>query len=533
MKKYIVFVAVIALFAIGFGSAAQGGGGTLTGGFDVGPGGLAQATPWMQTAGNTWLSKIWSPLVSYNSDISGLAPQLATEWSANEDSTVWTFNLREGVVWHDGEAFTADDVKFTFEFVLAPGSEASASVALAGARAIAGADAYNAGDAESLDAVEVVDDLTVMITLAEPDPRYPFRLVDAYMLPEHAIDFEPSEIATTEWFYNTAIGTGPFVSDEFVRDQFWAVVPNENYWNGAPVLDRLINRYFEDETAAVLALESGEIQFTYASGDVALRLGEDDRFQLFEGPSGVTNYFIFNLRDPRFQDVRVRQAFLYAIDRQAIANAVLGGTAQVVPCLASYETMWPEEYNDYAYNPELAAELLQEAGWSQDEAIDLVTYYGSQFHADAMAAQQQFLAEVGIEVAPLVDGDGYNSYFYTGEGWTISYRGLGNNAGNYPFQFYETGGYPDAVGDAGTLNGQSFPELDALIEEARVESDPDRYMELLQDICMFQNENALEGYMWTAVRFGVASADLQDFYWFPGPGGGPYEDNPELWSVGE
>lgn len=535
MKKLVVLLTLLALFAIAFGGAAQeaGGGGTLTGGFDVGPGGLPQAAPWTQTAGNTWLAKIWSPLVSYNEDISGLAPQLATEWSANEDSTVWTFTLREGVVWHDGEPFTADDVKFTIEFALAPGSTASASVAMAALRAIAGAEAYSAGETEMLDSVEVVDDSTVVIILTEPDPRFPYRLVDTYILPQHAIDFEAADIATTEWWYTEAIGTGPFMHDEFVRDQFWATVPNPNYWNGAPRLDRLINRYFEDETAAVLALEAGEIQFTYASGDVALRLGEDENFVLYDGPSGVTNYFIFNLRDPRFQDARVRQAFLYAIDRQTIAEVVLGGTAQVVPCLASYDTMWPEEYNDYAYDPDMARQLLEEAGWTQDEAIDLVTYYGSQFHADAMAAQQQFLAEVGIDVVPLVDSDGYNSYFYTGEGWIISYRGLGNNSGNYPFQFYESGGYPDAAGEAGTLNGMSFPELDELIAQARVEADPDTYMGLLQDICAFQNENALEGYMWTAVRFGVAAADVQDFYWFPGPGGGPYEDHPERWYVGE
>lgn len=533
MKKLLILIAVIAMLVVPVSTFAQGGGGTLIGGFDVGPGGLPQARPWTQTAGNTWLIKIWSPLVSYNADISGVAPQLATEWSANEDSTVWTFKLREGVVWHDGEPFTADDVKFTFEFALAPGSTATAPVAMSGMNAILGAEAYNAGETDALEGVTVIDDLTVEVTLAAPDPRYPYRIVDAFVLPAHAIDFEASEIATSDWWFNTAIGTGPFMHDEFERDQFWAVVPNPNYWNGAPKLDRLINRYFEDETSAVLALEAGEIQFTYASGDVALRLEEGGEYVLYQGPSGVTNYFIFNLREPRFQDVRVRQAFLYAIDRQAIADIVLGGTAQVVPCLASYDTMWPAEYNDYAYDPDKARELLEEAGWSQDEAIDLVTYYGSQFHADAMAAQQQFLAEVGVDVVPLVDADGYNSYFYSGEGWSISYRGLGNNAGNYPFHFYETGGYPDAAGEAGTLNGMSFPELDDLIARARVEADPDTYMDLLQQICTFQNENALEGYMWTAVRFGVTLPSVQDFYWFPGPGGGPYEDHPELWSVTE
>jgi peptide/nickel transport system substrate-binding protein len=532
MKKLLIFVTALAmLLALPASALAQGGGGTLVGGFDVGPGGLSQTHPWIQTAGNTWLIKIWSPLVSYNEDISGLAPQLATEWSSNDDSTVWTFNLREGVVWHDGEPFTADDVRFTFEFVLSPGSTATAPVGMAGIKTLLGAEAFSAGEAESIEGINVIDDLTIELTLAVPDPRFPYKLVEAYILPEHAIDFPPEDIATAEWWFSTPIGTGPFMHDEFVRDQFWAVVPNPNYWNGAPKLDRLINRYFEDETAATLALEAGEIQFTYVSGDVALRLAENDNYVIYQGPSGVTNYLIFNMREERFQDVRVRQAFLYAIDREAIAEIVLGGTATVVPCLAAYPAMWPEEYNDYAYNPDLARQLLEEAGWSQDEPIEIVTYYDSQFHADAMAAMQQFLADVGIETVPRVDAEGYNSYFYTGEGWSISYRGLGHTAGSYPFQYYETGGYPDAVGDAKTLSGASYPELDELIAQARSEADPDAYMGLLQDICAFQNENAIEGSLWTAIRFAATTNDVQDFYWFPGPAGGPYEDHAELWTV--
>ncbi|MFW6031733.1 MAG: ABC transporter substrate-binding protein, partial [Myxococcota bacterium] len=93
-------------------------GGTLIGAFDVGPGGSpVPSGPWYNTAGNTWISKIWTPLVSLDETATNLAPQLATEWSANDDYTEWTFQLREGVVWHDGEPFTADDVRFTWEWV--------------------------------------------------------------------------------------------------------------------------------------------------------------------------------------------------------------------------------------------------------------------------------------------------------------------------------------------------------------------------------------------------------------------------------
>jgi peptide/nickel transport system substrate-binding protein len=318
--------------------------------------------------------------------------------------------------------------------------------------------------------------------------------------------------------------------DEYEENQFWALVPNPNYWNGAPKLDRLINRYFEDETSAVLALEGGEIHFTYASGDVALRLEDNPDFVLHAGPSGVTNYLIFNIRNPAFEDVRVRQAFLYAIDRQTIAETVLQNTVEVLPCTASLAAMRPEEgLNDYAYDPDMARQLLAEAGWDYSVSFDIDTYYTSQFALDALAAMQAYLGEVGIEAVPkTVDVPTYNSYFYDGEGWDISYRGIGSTL-NYPWSFYIEGGFVEGE----SLMGPIFPELEDLIAQAQSETDPDRYLELLGDICLFQNQNALEGYMWTSIRFGVGSAKLQDFYWAPISGGGPYEDHPELWSVSE
>lgn len=510
-------------------SLAQG---TLIGAFDVGPGGSPTPSgPWYNTAGNTWISKIWSPLVSLNEDATGLAPQLAVSWEGDDASRVWTFHLRPDVRWHDGEAFTASDVKFTWEWVFAPNSAASPEIRPA---MLLGQEAYNRGEADEIEGLRIIDDHTVEFTLAEPNPRFPNTLIQSYILPEHHLSsFSAENIQTLDWWFTQAVGTGPFQHSEFVPDEYWALVPHQDYWNGAPRLDRLINRYFADETAAVLALESGDVQFTYVSGDVATRLGQNSRYNLFSGPSGVTNYNMFNFRNSAFDDVRVRQAMLYAIDREAIAEIVLEGTAQVVPCIIPYEGYWPDEYNTYDYDPERARELLREAGWNTNNQIEIKTYYTSQFHADAMAAMQQFLSDVGINVTFIIDNEGYNSYFYDGRNWDISYRGLGVNMAAFPFGFYETGGYPGSEGDTQTLMGKQWPELEALFAQARTEADPDAYQALMQEICRFQNENAVEAYLWTAVRFGVASDNLSDFYWYPVAAGGPYEDHAELWFVAE
>ena len=533
----LLFVMVLVLSLPGLASAQGGGGGTLIGAFDVGPGGAPQIRPFMDTAGRTWLSKIWSPLVSWNADSTGVVPQLATAWEPNEDATVWTITLREGVLWHDGEPMTANDVKFSMELAFNPAAATGyPSFAQISASQFVGGQEFTDGMADGIEGIKVIDDLTVEFDFIDPNPRFPFNLIFAWVLPQHALaDLDPADYQTTDWFFTTPIGTGPFMQDEYQADQFWALVPNPNYWNGAPRLDRLINRYFEDETSAILALQSGEIQFTYASGDVALGMADDSAFTLLQGPSGVTNYLIYNLRNPAFQDVRVRQAFMYAIDRQAIAETVMQGTVDLVPCTASLPGMWPaaDQLNAYEFNPDMARQLLADAGWDSSNSFDMDTYYTSQFALDGMAAMQAYLADVGVTVTPkTVDVPTYNSYFYSGEGWDISYRGVGSNL-LYPFQFYLPGGFPNLADPTETLMGPDFPELTSLIQQAQAASDQDVFLGLMQDICKYQNENALEGYMWTSIRYGVAASDLQDFYWFPAAGGGPYEDHAELWAVGQ
>jgi peptide/nickel transport system substrate-binding protein len=508
---------------------ATAGGGTLIGAFDVGPGGCPQCIPYFATAGHTWLMKIWTPLVSWNADYTGVVPQLATDWESNEDNTLWTFQLRQGVTWHDGEPFTAEDVKFTFELAWNPA--AASRIGLLAPKLV-GWDAFTEGTSDEISGIQVVDDYTIQLELAEADPRAPFQLTGAYILPQHALaDLDPVNLQTTNWWWTNPVGTGPFKFSAHERDQFTELVPNSEYWNGEPKLARLINRYFADETAAVLALESGDIDFTYISGDVALQLQETADHQIYSGPSFVTNYIIYNFRNPTLEDVRVRQALLYAIDREAIAQQVLKGTAQVVPCLSPDPSLWPpsEEINNYAYDPEMARQLLADAGVSslQTEAW---TYYSSQFHKDALQAIQAYLSEVGISITPrFMDVPAYNAEFYSGEGWDISYRGLGANVGGYPWNFYLSDGYPEAEG--GSLSGYKNPEFDELLKAAQAESDHEAYVALLQDICRFQNQEALEGYMWTSIRYGAANKRVQDYYWFPAPGGGPYEDHPELWDV--
>ncbi len=510
-------------------TAASGtSGATLIGAFDVGPGGGPQQRPFDQTAGNTWLMKIWSPLVSLNKDSTGLEAQLATKWTPNTDATQWTFDLRPNVKWHDGDAFTASDVKFTFELALNPAfgwrNDPGVGVNLVGASE------YMSGTVKEVSGIKVVDPQTVQFSLKATDPRFPYKLIAAYMLPQHALkDQDPAKLAKSDWFLASPIGTGPFKLSKYVKDQYQDLVPNDYYWNGKPKLAHLINRYFADETASDIALEKGEIQFSYVGGDVAARLKTNASYQVFEGSSFTSNYIIFNYRDKRLQDVRVRQAFMYAIDRKAIVKDVYLGAAYLEPCTLPQQIFWPGDVNWYEYNPTKAQQLLKDAGWNSGDSLELWTYYATQQQKDALQAIQGYLSQVGVKVTPkIMDTPAYNAQFYSGQGWPLSYRGYGLPAGQSPRPALLAS---PQTNDKKAWSGLDDPKLADLLTTAEKALNDADYAKGMQAVCKYMNDNVVEGSLWVGTRYGAASAKVKNFYYYPAPAGGPYEDHPELWDV--
>lgn len=502
-------------------------GGTLIGAFDVGPTGHPQSRPYDQTAGQTWLMKIWSPLLSFNDTFTGLVPQLALSWTPNADATKWTFKLRPNVKWHDGSPFTADDVKFTFELAYNPNFGWRNEPGLKGN--LVGAQDYIEGKAKEITGIKVVDPLTVELSLKATDAKLPYNLTIAYMLPKAVLkDQDPAKLAKSDWFLTSPVGTGPFKIFKYVKDQYMDLVPNEYYWNGKPKLDHLINRYLADETAASIALEKGEIQFTYVANDVAARLKTNVAFKISESPSYVPNYLAFNLRDKRFQDVRVRQAFWYAIDRATIVKEIFLGAAYVPVCGLPDKNMWPADANKYDYSPAKAQQLLKEANWNSNDTLEIWTYYTAQNQKDAMQAVQQFLAQVGVKVTfKIMDTPAYNAQYYTGEGWPISYRGTTILYGQSPRTQMMPSDQTKDKKSWGGIEDPKVPEFIVAAEKSLTDAD---YVKNMKSLCGVLNQNVYEIPLWVSNRYGAASAKASNFLWVSS-GSSSYEDKSETWTV--
>lgn len=523
MTRSLALAALLGATALTLPALAQDPS-TITGGFDVGPGGFqGNFNPLAATSGLTWLSVYYEPLVIYNAELTQLEGALASEWSMSEDQREITFTLVEET-WHDGEAFTSADVKFTLELAknAAAGSVFAARLG-------------------SITSVDTPDDRTVVVTLSNPDTGLLSTLAQVMILPEHALkDIAPEELATSTWWATTPIGTGPYKFTEYVTDQYVELAADEDYRNGRPLTDRLINRYFDNSAAAVAALRAGEIDFTYVEPDDAATLADNADYRVIEGASFVVNYVGFNHMVGLWDDVRVRKAFMHAIDRQAIIESLYGGAAEAANCGYVADQLVPADIDKYEYDPEKARALLAEAGWSEingDKPITWLTYYNTPLAANVMAAAQAMLSQVGINVVPrVVDTPTYNGIVYK-EGtpdWNefpLVYAGLQNG--------------PNPAGINVGLNESQLPPnganimrvqnrmLSAAFDAALGETDPVAAEARWQDVCRVMNAELPWATMWVANRYGVASNDLVDFVWTPAPAGGPFASHPEKWTKSE
>jgi peptide/nickel transport system substrate-binding protein len=512
---------------------------TLIAAFGVGPGGgePEMGKPWTGGGSNHVHVKLYVTPTILNEDLSDIIPYALESWEHNEDFTVWTYKLREDILWSDGNPLTAHDWKFTADFVTASDFESD----FLNHRALAfdqvvGYGERVRGEADSLQGVEVLDDYTVQYTLASPNPRHQTTQYRTYILPAHAIDFQPSEHLTTGWWHDPQrqVSSGPFVVAQVERDSFMILEKNPNYFEGEPKLDRIIIRYFGgDITAAVLAFAAGEIHFTYLEPTDLETLRGD--YNIFANNSNVVVYTDIHYPNvPEFwQDVRVRQAILHAIDRRAITDQVLNQTHYPIPCPVSFPHLWPDDVDWYEYNPERARQLLAEAGVDPSEIVmEWVGHsgYDNIDHNSALQATQAFLADIGIRMTyRFVDVPAFRER-YTADGpWTFHYRGSAMPL--YPAEYFR--GWSQAGAQGGDF--KSFDMVEAGLEDAvrAINAAPttEEYFEAIRTFCGIHNETLPDLQLWIGNRYGVASTNVADFWWQPGGGGGPYYDQAHLWQM--
>ncbi len=329
---------------------------------------------------------IYQGLYGFDSKMQ-LEPLLATSYEANADATEFTFHLRKGVKFHDGTDFNAEAVKINIDRVR---------------------DSKVPTKRQSLvsmvDRVEVVDPYTVKFILKEPFGALVNNLA-------HAGTFIVSPAALAKYgkdIDRNPVGTGPYKFKKWSGDLF-ETVKNENYWRkGYPKVDGVVFKSVPENGSRIAMLQAGEASFVYPlPSELAPVVKANQKLEVVKVPSIIIRYVAMNTMKKPFDDIRVRQALNYAVDKNAFCKVVYGGYCKPaegpVPDLLKYSTT--VQKGGWAYDPAKAKALLKEAGYPNGFETEIFSKNNSTY-IRAMQFIQQQLAQVGVKatVTPLEAG---------------------------------------------------------------------------------------------------------------------------------
>ena len=298
---------------------------------------------------------VYENLVDF--DNGEIVPGLAESWEYNDDQTELTFHLRQGVTFHNGEPFNAEAVKTNLEH-----KQSNPSF-------------YSLKGITDIQEIEVVDEYT--ITLHYDHPFYAYLQdfcwpdVNPMSAPEYII---PGDFQTI----SGVAGTGPYIYDEYVAGEYTRFVRNEDYWGETPYWDEIIVKYIPDSTSRLQALQTGEIDMIY--GGTLLTYEEYDQALAMDGIDGQmaekdtrVQVITTNATSPYLSDIRVRQAIAYAIDKEEMSVAISNGYEPPADIPATRDTPYAdvELETTYDYDPDMANQLLDEAGWLMNESTGI------------------------------------------------------------------------------------------------------------------------------------------------------------------
>lgn len=466
------------------------GGGTMVFGA---PGAPDMFDPIFATDGENFrpARQMYDTLVTYALGTSDLTPGLATEWTANEDGTQWTFALREGVTFHDGTPFDAEAVCVNFDRWYNLPNAAAQSQATYYTDTFEGyADNLAGGGDPVYESCEAPDPNTAVINLTQAKGAFPaaFGLTSLSIssptaLAEYdadAIEQSGEAFTYSDYANEHPTGTGPFRFESFDRaGGTVTLVRNDDYWGEPAQIDRLIFRVIPDENARRQELQAGTIDGYDLPSPADWQGLEEAGFEvLIRDPFNILYLGINQANNPALEDVAVRQAIAHALDREALVrNQLPEGAIVATQFIPDTVEGFNPDLEPIPYDPERARELLAEAG-QQDLTVNF--YYPTEVTRPYMpnptnifTSLAENLRQVGITVNPVAqpwNGGYIDSTTVNGThdlhllGWTGDY----NDAGNFVGTFFGR-----SKPEFGFTNDALFAELstaDATVDEAGQEA---------------------------------------------------------------
>lgn len=411
---------------------------------------------------------IFDGLTAHDAE-NNVIPGLAESWDIDDENNTYTFHLKDGVKWHDGEAFTADDVKFTIEAIMNPDNESEI-----------------ASNYEEVESITVEDEKTVTFKLSEKNVAF-LEYMTIGILPKHLLDGKDMQ---NDEYFKKPVGTGPYKLTEWVEGQSITLTANADYYRGAPHIETIVFKIVDDDNAKALQLQSGEINFAKITPKDTKALAVKDGFTVYNMKTSDYRGIMYNFNNQFWKDnADIIPAINYGIDRQAMVDAVLLGDG-----IVGYGPLQRNVYNDestniWDYNPEKAKEIIENAGWTlgddgiyekdgQKLSFTVNCKEGDQVRADLAAVASQQLAQIGVEckseIKSSIDWAGQEAFLI---GWGSPF-----DADDHTWKVFGT--------DKGAnYNAYSDAKVDEALKNARQTDDAAERAKYYSEFLKAMNEN--------------------------------------------
>ena len=405
-------------------------------------------------------------------------PGLAASWTISDDGLSYTFQLREGVTFHDGTTFEASDVVFSLDRARAEDSTNAQKALFAG-----------------IESVEALGDSSVRIDLAAPQGNFLFNLAwgDAVMVaPESIGDIK-----------NLPIGTGAFRFKQWRRGDQISLTRNADYWGEAALLEGATFKFISEPTAAYAAMLAGDIDafYSYPAPENLAQFERDPRFTVLSGNTEGETILAMNNQQAPFDDIRVRKAVSHAIDRQAIIDgAMFGYGTPIGTHFAPHNPDYVDLTANAAFDPALARDLLAQAGYAEgfSTTLKLPPPSYARRGGEIIAAQ---LREVGIEAEiSFLEWAQWLEQVFRGYDYGLT---IVSHTEPMDINIYARPDYYFQYDN---------PDFQALIETLAVESDPAARSALLAQAQTTIAEDFVNGYLFQLALTSVVDAKLQGIW---------------------
>jgi oligopeptide transport system substrate-binding protein len=419
--------------------------------------------------------RIYSGLVSLDANLH-LVADLAGSWDISTDGTVYTFHLRPTARFQDGRAVVAQDVIYSWERAAAPATNSDTVLTYLGD--IVGVADMHSGKAQHISGLKALDDHTLQVTIDAAKPYFLFKLT----MPV-AFVLDQKNVASGPNWYRTPNGTGPYKLSRWDSFKLMVYDANPYYYLGAPTIPQIV---VELNTGVGIDMyESGEIDMTgVSSSDVARVLDPADPLHadLVSGVSMCTNYVTFDVSKPPFDDVKVRQAFSMAFDRQKFIDVVDNGVG--IPADGLYPPSLPgfnPNLKGLPYDPKQAQQLLAQSKYGGPQGLPPIVFtsegIGNTAGPDVAAMAQMWEQNLGVKITiENLEPDKFYDLLNSGQHGQIF---LGGWCADYP----DPENFADVLFHTGAqqnLGNYSNPALDAILDQARGEPDVTKRIQLYQ-----------------------------------------------------